>query len=283
VSNHAKGLLITFIGALLLTFDTPTLRFVGGEAWSVLFLRMLLVATTVLVWWLVMTALKKSPPPLVNGKWGVVVSIFFSLANICFVSAIFATNVANVVFILALTPIFSALISFFWFRESPKPETWVAMIIALLGVGIIVWSDIGSGNLVGNLYAMATALFMAISFTVTRRSGKDLSMAAVLAGVFTAIITLFIGAQITIENIAFGWLFLNAVVIMPLSLSLLLLGPRLISAPEASLFLLLETVLAPIWVWLAIGEKVPSMTLAGGGVILLTLIAHAIYSLRRFR
>jgi drug/metabolite transporter (DMT)-like permease len=59
---------------------------------------------------------------------------------------------------------------------------------------------------------------------------------------------------------------------------LLLAGLRRLSAIEASLLLLLEPVLNPLWAWLVQGESPARLTSLGGLVI---LVALAVHSLRR--
>jgi len=115
----------------------------------------------------------------------------------------------------------------------------------------------------------------------------------VLVGAITAIISLGASGAVSLEDFNPGvlnldhrqslWMLVNGMIIMPLSYSLLALGPRYITAAEVALFLLLETALAPIWVWLAVGEKVAMPTLIGGGIILTTLLIHSIFRLRSKR
>ena len=50
------------------------------------------------------------------------------------------------------------------------------------------------------------------------------------------------------------------------------LGPRYISAPEVSLLILLESVLAPLLVWAVISENPGFWALAGGGVVIGALL-----------
>ena len=304
-AEHNKGLLLTFIGGMVITFDTPVLRLIDGPQWTVMFWRASLLCLSVLVWWLVMHALKKSPPPLMNGKAGLSIILLYAIGNITFITAVFNTTIANVVFILALTPLFAAVISFIWLKERLRIETWLALVMSLLGVSIIVWSGLNSGSTFGDLMAAATALTMATAFTVTRRTGKDMSMSPVMVGAITAAIaffasdvfvpesfilgplavsTLLNGSYnfnvLSLESHQWGWMLLNGAIIMPLSYSLLALGPRYITAAEVALFLLLETALAPFWVWLVVGEKVPFATIIGGTIILVTLMAHSFYKLR---
>jgi drug/metabolite transporter (DMT)-like permease len=68
---------------------------------------------------------------------------------------------------------------------------------------------------------------------------------------------------------------------MPIALLLITVGTRFLPATEVSLFLLLETILAPIWVWMVFGELPPEATLAGGILILVTLVLHTIVGFRR--
>jgi drug/metabolite transporter (DMT)-like permease len=50
---------------------------------------------------------------------------------------------------------------------------------------------------------------------------------------------------------------------------------------EASLIGVLECVLGPVWVWLAVGERPGASSLLGGAVILSALVAHAAADLVR--
>ncbi len=70
---------------------------------------------------------------------------------------------------------------------------------------------------------------------------------------------------------------------LPISFFCLAAGPRYISSGEVAMFYLLETVLAPVWVW-AIFEEVPSThSLIGGTILIVALVAHSIWQLRETR
>ena len=59
-----------------------------------------------------------------------------------------------------------------------------------------------------------------------------------------------------------------------LGLVLFMAGARLIPVAEASLIGVLESVLGPVWVWLALGETPAPATLLGGAIILTALVVH---------
>jgi drug/metabolite transporter (DMT)-like permease len=62
-------------------------------------------------------------------------------------------------------------------------------------------------------------------------------------------------------------------------LFLLATGPKSIRAPVVGMFYLLETVLAPIWVWMIFAETPTGSALAGGAILILTLIGHSVWQL----
>lgn len=68
--------------------------------------------------------------------------------------------------------------------------------------------------------------------------------------------------------------FMNGAVILPLAFYLLSIGPNLISAPEVSLYTLIETVLGPIWVWLGGYEAPPFSAIFGGLALFIALTTH---------
>jgi drug/metabolite transporter (DMT)-like permease len=61
-----------------------------------------------------------------------------------------------------------------------------------------------------------------------------------------------------------------------LGLIFLTIGARLIPAAEVALITLLEIVLGPLWVWLALGEQPGATTLIGGAIVLGAVVIQAI-------
>ncbi len=246
-----------------------------------MFWRSVLLSLAITAFWLTMRVLKKTTAPLINGKSGFTIIMAYSIGGVTFIQAVHNTEIANVVFILALTPLVAALTSLIWFKEIPTISTWLAMAGGLFGVAIIVWGGLGTGSMFGNIMAACTTLSMAIAFTITRYTRKDMSMSPMLTGVITASIAFIFAQDLSLSANQWFWMIINGIIIMPISYSMLALGPKYISAAEVALFLLLETVLAPIWVWLAVGEHINGATFVGGAIILTTLITHSAFKLFR--
>ena len=76
-----------------------------------------------------------------------------------------------------------------------------------------------------------------------------------------------------------GYLLIMGVYMVPLGTALMYLGPKYIPAPEVGLMLLLESILGPVWVWLALGEQPGIRTFVGGAIILSTLAINTAWVL----
>lgn len=275
--------MITAIGGFLLTFDTPLLKLADADLWTVMFWRGVLVFATICAYWAVLQWIIRRPIPMINGLAGFSVSLLYGIANIFFITALHNTTVANLVFILALTPLVTAGFSILFLAERIPRGTLLAILVAIGGVLIIVGDGIAQGSSFGDLLAVGSVICMSSALTITRGSGRDMSMApgpAALAG--AAFAFLFIDS-FALDVSQWAYLLINGVIIMPISTVLLALGPRYISAPEVGMFLLLETVLAPIWVWLAVNEVPTTNSLIGGAVIVLALGGHSVFRFVRNR
>ena len=69
-----------------------------------------------------------------------------------------------------------------------------------------------------------------------------------------------------------GWLATLGIGQVGLGFVLFAVGARLIPAAQAGLITLLEVVLGPLWVWLALDERPSTLTLVGGAVVIVAIV-----------
>jgi len=280
LSDHRKGLLLTTFGGLALSMDIPLIRLSSGDVWSVLSARSLatiVVALTVLV---IIRRVTGSLRSVLPGWLGLPVGLFYGLTTITFLLAVYYTTAANVVFIIALNPMFTALLSWIFLKERPALSTFVTMAVMLLGVGLIVGDGMEGGHLLGDALSVLASFSIACAITIGRASRRDMGFASLLSAVIPAAAGLYhlVPSGFSIDQP--GWIVLDGAVLMPLSFWCLATGTRFLSAPEVAMFYLLETILAPIWVWLIFAEAPTNMALAGGAILILALGAHSLWQAR---
>ena len=282
-SSHAKGLLLSAIGGMALTIDIPLIRLAGGEPWSILMMRCGTTLLAAFVMWVVMRRTMREPPPLIPGRSGAVVALLYALSAVTFIGAVYSTATANLVFILAFNTMFAALLSWLFLKERPGPATLIAMAAMLVGVLIIVGDGISSGHLFGDLMALASALCIALAIVITRASGRNMGFTPLVAVVLPFVVAAAKVAGTGYHVAEPWWIVLDGFIIMPLSFFCLASGPRYLSAPEVAMFYLLETVLAPVWVWMIFAEVPSHQSMIGGTILIVSLIAHSLWQLHQGR
>jgi drug/metabolite transporter (DMT)-like permease len=156
-------------------------------------------------------------------------------------------------------------------------NTWLAMLAALAGVGMMVNDSLSTHGFAGSVLAVGCAACFATNMVVLRtRPDVDMMPTVVLAGLISAAITLPLAWPFPAPAREVPWLAFLGIVQLGLGLVLFTIGLRYLPAAQASLVALLETVLGPLWVWLAIGETPSAAGLLGGAVVLGALIANTL-------
>jgi drug/metabolite transporter (DMT)-like permease len=105
--------------------------------------------------------------------------------------------------------------------------------------------------------------------------------AIAIGNLITTLISLPFAETLSITSMDALWLGLLGIVVLPVGAALITTGPRYLPAPEVGLILLLETVVGPFWVWLALGEVPSERAVLGGAIVIAALTGHAIAALRR--
>ncbi len=198
-----------------------------------------------------------------------------------------STSVANAMLLFASAPFMAAILGWIFLREIVRKATWVAILFAILGIGIMVQDKTEVGvALLGNLAALGSAFGFAV-FTVALRWGRsgDMLPAVFLSGIFAIFITSSIcllsglSFQISVNDtsISMGM----GVFQVGAGLVLYTLGSKTLPAAELTLLSLAEVLLGPLWVYLFLNEVATLNTLLGGLVLLLAIAGNAISGAQR--
>src|SRR5262245_24054192 len=155
------------------------------------------------------------------------------------------------------------------------------MVATLAGVGLMVGDSLSTDGFAGPALAIYCTAYFATNVVVLRtRSDVDMMPTVVLAGLMSAAITLPMAWPFPAPLREVPWLAFLGIVQLGLGLVLFTVGLRYLPAAQASLVALLETVLGPLWVWLAIDETPSAAALLGGAVVLGALVANTLVESR---
>ncbi|MFO1349282.1 MAG: DMT family transporter [Gammaproteobacteria bacterium] len=217
----------------------------------------------------------------VSGWTGVVGGLCQATASSAFIFAITSTTVANAMFLGAAAPFFAALLAWVLIGERVPRATWTALALALVGVGVMVADGVRSGTLFGNAMALLSSLSFA-GYVVALRIGKSADMlpAACMAGVFGGVLGASFSDLLAISGHDFAICVVLGVVQIGMGMLCFTLGSRHVPAAELTLLALVEIILAPLWVWIGVGETPSALTLLGGAIVLSAIVGRALAGAR---
>ncbi len=202
------------------------------------------------------------------GLAGAAVALCVATASGSFIAALNHTSVARVLFILALSPVLAALLARVTLGEPITRRTVVAMALALAGVALMLGAP-GEGSLVGDGLSFVTALAFALMIVITRwRHDVSMAPATCMSQVILVVAFLPFASPGEIGGDDLVWLAALGIGQIGLGFALLTVGARLIPAAQVGLITLLEVVLGPLWVWLALDERPSTLTLVGGAIVI---------------
>ena len=266
--------------ATLSSFNGIFIRALGDLTdWQIVFWRHLLIG---LMLCLGLTLSYRSG--LINafrkiGRPGIFGAVAFGLSLLFLTMALHNSPIANVMFILALVPILTALLAWVTLRERIQKVTWVAMIGAAIGVALMVIGHLNGGSMKGAGLSVGCAVTVSI-FAVILRWGRDLNMIPMFAAgsLIAAAIALpfaFNGPSLSEGNIVI--LCLWAGLVSPLYYSLFVVASRHIPVAELMLAVPLETILSVLLAWLVLAEIPSTNSLLGGIIVIAAVSGMAIY------
>jgi drug/metabolite transporter (DMT)-like permease len=218
---------------------------------------------------------------------GLLCGAMWAVMFTAFMLALTLTTVANVLLVMSLGPLVTALLARAVLKTPIAPRTWVAIAAATVGIG---WMAVGgagvvagSGVLLGMAIAFTVPLASAINLVTLEKTGArlDLLPAVFLGGMISAALTVPLALPLRAAAWEIALLAGLGVFQLGVPCMLLIVAARDLSAPELALLALLEVVLGPLWAWLGAGEVPAPATLAGGAVVLGALVVNEIAALRR--
>ena len=213
------------------------------------------------------------------GWLGLAAAALLAGAMVMSFTAMYHATIANVVFVGSAIPFFTAALAFILLGERVPRATLGFMGLAFCGMSIMVGGGISVGAALGNFLALQSALLFSLFVVIVRRrQDTDMTPVIAIAGLLAlAYCGVASGGDLNLSWHDIAWCALWGGVIAGLGHSLFVIAARGLAGAEVTFVMLLEFVLAPIWVWLVVGEIPTWTTVVGGGVVMISL---ALWTLR---
>ena len=268
------GYILCLLGGFFLSWGGLIIRsFETQDMWQILLIRSFFFVITLIIF-LVLTYRKNTKEIIKkSGFPAIIAGLFLSLSFVAYIAAMSLTTVANVVFIISTQTIFLAIFGYLFLKEKISLKGFISIFLALIGMIIMVGNSINLGTLLGNVISFAIPINFTILVMIIRKFPElDMIPAIFYSGIFSGIYGLFLSSSLTfsMNDIIMG--FLLGVPQLAFGFICVTIGTKTTKALTVGLLMLLETIFAPIWVWIFLNEVPPSSVLIGGLIIILAVV-----------
>jgi drug/metabolite transporter (DMT)-like permease len=284
IPGPVLGVLFAVAAGLCFSSGGYFVRSVSIDSWEIIVLRCFFAAIAVGLLFVVRERGRMVKSLRASALPSLVIGLFTGWAIIAYVLAMELTSVANVTAIMTTSTLIVALLARPFLGERVAAHTWFAMIGGLCGIVVMFSGSAGLGGLYGNLLAFSIAVSIAVQ-TLVARKFRDVQMepAVLVAAVVAGLAALPMAWPLKASGHDVAMMAAFGVVQLAVPLTLYFYAARHLSAPTLIFVVLIDAVLAPIWVWLGFDEIPSRLAFIGAIIIVLSVSVNAGLGIRNHR
>ncbi|QSI31276.1 EamA family transporter [Variovorax sp. RKNM96] len=206
-----------------------------------------------------------------------------------FMVALTMASTASVLVTMSLGPLLTALAARIFIGHRLPARTWVAIVVAGLGIGWMYGTQLmqggaGGSSLLGTLVALCVPLAGATNWTVVQHAhakGHDIDLvpAVLIGAVLTALFTLPFALPFQASAHDLGLLAFLGVFQLAIPCVLSVLCAQVLKAPEVALLALLEVIFGIALAWIGADEEPAASVLTGGALVIGALVFNELLAL----
>jgi drug/metabolite transporter (DMT)-like permease len=208
--------------------------------------------------------------------------ICWSVMFTAFMVALTLTAVANVLITMAVGPLLTALITRVFLGHRLPARTWVAIVLAGVGIAWMYGSQLSLGDpnfLIGSLVALCVPIAGSVQWTLTQKSQSegqnlDLVPSVMLGALMSTLLTLPLSMPFQASVHDVGLLAMLGLFQLAIPCALSVVCARVLKAPEVALLALLEIVFGIALAWWGANEAPQLSVLFGGALVLGALLLN---------
>ncbi|HIF61411.1 MAG TPA: DMT family transporter [Candidatus Pelagibacter sp.] len=292
-SKADSAILIVLMAGVFWSFGALTVRFIEDARsvpWQYLFFR----GTTIFILINIYLFIKEGKSFTKNykkiGSSGIIGGISLGIAMMCFIWSITHTTAAITLLMLAAMPFMTAILGYIFLKEKVSQTTFIAIIIAAIGIFFMAFTS----RQIGTLFGLAIGLLSSFGFSIfsvslrwRKKTPTFTTVAA--AGLFCATFSFIV---LMFSDTSFFTTFRNSSLsalhgtLVCSGMILYSIGSKYLPAADLTLLSLTEVLGGIFWVWLpifGINEIPTTNTIIGGSIITFALMYYSLNTKRNRR
>ena len=211
-------------------------------------------------------------------RGNVLAALCVAATIIMFVFANKLTTAAAAILLQFTAPIFIILIHLVFYRQKPRLSGIIAVMATIVGMLLFFAGQLDAGGALGNILAIGSGLAFAGVFVCNKRPDVNTEQSLFLGFLINAAVGLpFAFFQVTPDILAWGSITFLGIVQVGVAYIFFSKGIKRTPALLACLITAMEPILNPVWVALTIGEIPGVFAVAGGVVIVITVVFYNIW------
>ncbi len=274
--SSRKGLLFVFIAAVLFSIGGLCVKVIPWNGMAINSFRSIVSVILLLIFAKVTGRKFKLTPGVIMGAVSMCgVTTLYAIANKL-------TTAANTILLQFTAPVFVILVMWLVFQERPKRLDVITCIAVFGGVACFFLDSLGSGSFLGDALALLSGVCYAGVFMMNKFPGGDPLFATILGQALGAII----GFPWLIQETQFTGVALASALalgVFQLGIAYMFFTTGIRYAPPVSACLVagIEPILNPVLVAVVLGEMISPLSLVGGAIVFLSIMAYNVLSARQ--
>lgn len=274
-SARSSPLLLVLGAAILWSTGGLFIKAIHLSAFELSFGRSLLAAITIAI------VTRKEGFGL--NRIGAITSILYAALLLLFVLATKLTTAANAIFLQYTAPVYVLILEPLFYKEKFRARDLITVTACVGGMSLFFVGKLRPEDVSGNLLALGSGVCFALFFLLLRHSkAREVNRAAsaIYGNLIVVLICApaFFGAmQRGISRNDFALMAYLGIVQIGFAYLLFTLAMRRgVRSLDAGIIGYVEPVLNPVWVFLFLGERPSSWAIAGGAIIVASVISHMV-------
>ena len=276
IRERRKGQILMLICSVLWSISGIMIKYISWSPFLIAGVRSLISAGVIAIY------MRATGKKISVCKKSLEIGVCLCGCVTCFVIANKMTTAANAIVLQYIAPAFVLMISYFVLKQKLEKMEIAVVLLTFGGIILFFMDELKLGNIMGNIIAIISGLFMAIMFVLNGDADIDTKTTGILsAHLLTALIGIPVGAFMTAaapQPMEILLIIILGVVQLGIPYVLYAQASSLISPLSCSLIGMIEPLLNPLWVAVFYGEVPGIYALFGGIIVIASVVVYNIWS-----
>lgn len=282
-SEYWKGIIITFVGVLVLSSDALLIRTSGISGSKAAFWRASFAFISLSLLLAVTQRGQLKATLVAGGKKMLFSGLLWGASGITFSIGVYNSGAAVALVMLGLAPFFAAMHAYLFYRTKSHALTIIVAVIALSGIAYMYGSQLDNIGPRDLFYTVWSPLFYGFNLSYLRRHPEVNRMSVSMVGALIGAVISFVlvKGSVGVTTTQLLPLAILGAVLIPFAQTAIGVGTKYIPAGESALISSLETIVGIFYVWFFLSEVPTKETLIGAAIVFGSIIINTLVQANR--